>query len=487
MPRTIPRVVWAAVPMAYFLYLYGLSSVGLVGPDEPRYAAIAREMARSGDWITPRLWGEAWFEKPALLYWMGGLGFRLGLGPELAPRLPVALLSIAFLIFYWWILDREFGCRAAWISTLILGTSGAWIGFSQAAVTDLPLTATFSAAMLLALPWIGKGDACPLPAAGAMLGFAALAKGLLPLGLGVPLVMGLRSRPPWGRIALAGAAFLAVAMPWYLMCYLRNGRPFPNELFWKHHVERYFSGALMHGQPWWFYLEWLPVMLLPWSPLLLLVRASALRDRRRLFLLAWVLFDLLLLSTGVNKLPGYVLPLFPAVAALLGLALDEAANARPWLAGCALLLAVFPIAVQVLPAALVSGISRAPLPAFHWTWMAPVLLAALAWWLESSGRRLAAVFAVALGATAGVAYVKTAAAPELDHIASARALANEIAPHAGEVCVDSISRTLRYSLYYYAGGPLPECSDQPKPMRIVQPPGVPAEVIMPPTAGTVPR
>jgi 4-amino-4-deoxy-L-arabinose transferase-like glycosyltransferase len=226
-------------------------------------------------------------------------------------------------------------------------------------------------------------------------------------------------------------------------------------------------------------------MLLPWSPLLLLVRRSAIRDRRRLFLLVWVLFDLLLLSTAVNKLPGYVLPLFPAVAALLGLALDETANAGPWLAGSALLLAVFPVAVQVLPAALASGISRAPLPEFHWTWMAPVLLAALAWWLESKGRRLAAVFAVALGATAGVAYLKTATAPELDRMASARALAKEIAPHAGEVCVDTISRTLRYSLYYYAGGPLPDCSSQPKPIRIVQPPGAPAEVIMPPTAGIV--
>jgi 4-amino-4-deoxy-L-arabinose transferase-like glycosyltransferase len=314
--------------------------------------------------------------------------------------------------------------------------------------------------MLLALPWIGKGVAGPLPASGAMLGFAALAKGLLPLGLGVPLVMGLRSRVPWGRIALAGVAFLAVALPWYLLCYLHNGRPFLYEFFWKHHVERYFSGALMHGQPWWFYLEWLPVMLLPWSPLLLLVRRSAIRDRRRLFLLVWVLFDLLLLSTAVNKLPGYVLPLFPAAAALLGLALDETANAGPWLAGSALLLAVFPVAVQVL-------------------------LAALAWWLESKGRRLAAVFAVALGATAGVAYLKTATAPELDRMASARALAKEIAPHAGEVCVDTISRTLRYSLYYYAGGPLPECSSQPKPIRIVQPPGAPAKVVMPPTAGIV--
>src|SRR5689334_16562351 len=97
MPRKIPRVLWIVLPLAYLQYFHHLNAVGVFGPDEPRYASISREMAQSGDWITPRLWGEAWFEKPALLYWMSGLGFRLGLGPELAPRVPVALFAVLFL------------------------------------------------------------------------------------------------------------------------------------------------------------------------------------------------------------------------------------------------------------------------------------------------------------------------------------------------------------------------------------------------------
>src|SRR5206468_10954694 len=127
-----PHTWLFAALLIYFLYFFHLTATGMLGPDEPRYAAIGREMANSGDWVTPRLWGEPWFEKPALLYWMTATGFRLGLGPETAPRLPVAILSIAFLAFYWWILDREFGYRAAWMATLILGTCVAWIGFSQA-------------------------------------------------------------------------------------------------------------------------------------------------------------------------------------------------------------------------------------------------------------------------------------------------------------------------------------------------------------------
>jgi len=79
MLRPPPRILLLAIPLVYLLYLFDLNGVGLLSADEPRYAAVSREMARSGDWITPRLWGQPWFEKPVLLYWMEGAAFRLGL------------------------------------------------------------------------------------------------------------------------------------------------------------------------------------------------------------------------------------------------------------------------------------------------------------------------------------------------------------------------------------------------------------------------
>src|SRR5260370_33431083 len=106
-----------AIPLLYLLYFFGLTNAGLVGPDERRYAAIARQMAQSGDWITPRLWSEPWFAKRALLYWMEGAAFRLGLRQDLAPRLPRAVLSWRFLIFLSWLLRREFGAPATGFST----------------------------------------------------------------------------------------------------------------------------------------------------------------------------------------------------------------------------------------------------------------------------------------------------------------------------------------------------------------------------------
>ena len=102
--RTAAAATVASLAVA--LYLLPVSKRGLIGPDEPRYASIARHMAESGNLVTPNLWGEAWFEKPAMLFWLGAAGHAAGL--EAYTRLPVGLLCLAFLGFFHWRLRREF-------------------------------------------------------------------------------------------------------------------------------------------------------------------------------------------------------------------------------------------------------------------------------------------------------------------------------------------------------------------------------------------
>src|SRR5262245_63902775 len=86
----------------YLQFFHQLGRLGLVGPDEPRYAQVAREMAASGDFVTPRLYGDPWFEKPILYYWMAACAFKaLGIS-ELAARLPSAvagLLGVVIVFF----------------------------------------------------------------------------------------------------------------------------------------------------------------------------------------------------------------------------------------------------------------------------------------------------------------------------------------------------------------------------------------------------
>lgn len=483
MDRNVPRWVWLAPPVLYLLYFQGLSAAGLLGPDEPRYAAIARAMALSGDWVTPRLWGQPWFEKSPLLYWMSAVGFRLGWGPEIAPRLPVALLAVAFLAFYWWILRREFGQKAATLATWILATAAAWLGFAYAGVTDLPLAATFSAAMLLALPWIGKGDRRWLPLVAALLGVAMLGKYAVAAVLAAPLAIRWRNFGDLLRPRVAGV-FLLVALPWYVLCFARNGKAFV-EVAWAHQFGRFTTGALGHGEPWWFYVPVLLGLLLPWTPLVgLAARGARGGDLRRVFLLAWAAFGLIFFSLSTNKLPGYLLPLCPAIAALMGLGLAEAPRARAWLAACGLLLAVYPLAAPLIPAALADGLRHAGPRAIQWPWLLPAAALAVAVWiLDTRGRRLAATAVVALGAAAGAVYAKSAALPAADRVASARPLWRAVEDRRGEVCTDHLKRDFVFGLGYYAGQPLPECPPGSRAIHLVEAPGAPPRVAAPPAEG----
>jgi 4-amino-4-deoxy-L-arabinose transferase-like glycosyltransferase len=460
----------------YFLFFWDLTGVGALGPDEPRYAAIGREMARSGDWITPRLWGEPWFEKPALLYWLIGVGFRAGLSEDLAPRLPVALISVGFLLFYYWILRREFEARAALFATAILGTSAGWLSFSHVGVTDLPMAAAFSAAMLLCLPWI-RGEATTNQGTRSLspvlLGLAVLAKGLVPLVLALPLGwVGRRRLGAWLRPAPM-VAFVVVAAPWYVLCALVNGSQFLSDFFLRHHVGRFSSDLLQHEQPLWFYVPVLLGGLFPWTPLVaVLFRKRAYADPRRQFFLLWLVFGLVFFSVSLNKLPGYLLPLLPAASALLGLGLAELKRAQWLLAASAVLLVVIPVIAAILPEALLKGLTHVTLAPPPWLWLLPVVaLAGWVWWQESRAQRLVAVWAIVVAMTAGVVWLKATSFPALDSWVSARVFWRQISGVAAEACVEDANRSWLYSLNYYSGEPLPGCKQTPRRLHLRQAPG----------------
>ena len=82
-----------------FTFFLGLGGLPLVGPDEPRYAEIGREMWASGDWITPRLAGYLWFEKPVWLYWGEAISYHLFGVNEFAARFPSALSALLTVVF----------------------------------------------------------------------------------------------------------------------------------------------------------------------------------------------------------------------------------------------------------------------------------------------------------------------------------------------------------------------------------------------------
>jgi 4-amino-4-deoxy-L-arabinose transferase-like glycosyltransferase len=269
--------------------------------------------------------------------------------------------------------------------------------------------------------------------------------------------------------------FLITAAPWYILCYLRNGPVFLNEFFWKHHFDRFSSGVGLHEEPFWFYLPVLVAGLFPWSPAMFaLIRRGLYHDPGRRFLLLWLGFGFVFFSASSGKLPGYLLPLYPALAALVGLALDEMQNARWVLGASGLALTAIPIVGSILPAAL----ANLPSPAVLAGWdlrfaIGCAVLGAGVWWLEKSGRRVAAMAVLSAAAVCGVFYLSITALPDVDRQASARPLWREVAADTTGVCVDNIHRNWRYGLNYYSVAPLPECGTSDWPLRIEQTPGTP--------------
>jgi 4-amino-4-deoxy-L-arabinose transferase-like glycosyltransferase len=450
------RLFFAAlIGLIAALYLLNLTGMGLVSADEPRYAAIGRAMADSGDWVTPRLWGQPWFEKPALLYWMTASAFRLGLGPDLAPRLPVALLSITFLAFFWWRLRIEWGARTASFAAAMLATSAGWLAFSHVAVTDLPLAVFFSAAVLLSLPCIARGDGSLLPVAAACLGLATLAKGLVPLVLFLPVfAIGWRNWRVWAS-PMPIFAFLLCSLPWYVICTLRNGIEFPRVFFVQQTFARFGSAALQHVQPVWFYFPALLLLLYPWFPLMIFPGRGfslPMRDARVRTLAAVVVFGFIFFSVALNKLPGYLLPLLPGVFTLLGVGIARVPRPGFAMIGPVMLLGALPFLSKIAPVALAHGLRSANIP-----WQN-----AIAWLLAAgaAGIMLALVarkraFPVAASlAAAGFLWFQIAAFPEFDAVASARPLWLRTHPE----CAPPGTRSALYGLYYYAEKKIPDCT-----------------------------
>jgi 4-amino-4-deoxy-L-arabinose transferase-like glycosyltransferase len=444
------------------LYLFHLDGVGLLGPDEPRYAAIGRAMAENGDLITPRLWGSPWFEKPPLLYWMVAAGTGSGLNPDLAARLPVALLSLAFLVTAFFLLRHEFDLEAATISTALLATSAGWITFSGLCSTDLPLAVWFSFAVLLALPLMRSGPKLQLSRwrfvlIGVCFGFAMLAKGLVPLALCVPFLWFLRRF--WRNWWLAFLSLAMVAGPWYIAVYVYNGNQFLQDFFWRHHVQRLYSESLHHVQPWYFYFPVLLAGLFPWTPLVgLLASGQAWRDDRRRFLAAVFCFGFLLFSISLNKLPGYLLPLLPALFVLLGLQFERLGafrTRRLWLLPCALLISVIPTLASALPRWLgVWRFSLLPIGSFTTADLFYIAVPVAALFLA---RRSWAIVLLLVCISCEGIYLKDTVYPVLDREVSARGLWRDIKPLPGTVCDAGLTREWQYGLAFYRGSPLPSC------------------------------
>ena len=333
--------VWALLlVIAAITFFFGLGSLALMGPDEPRYAEVPREMVETGDYISPRLAGCEWFEKPVLQYWMSAAAYRVFGVNEFAARIPSALAATATVIALFFAVRRAFPERVALAVSAVTLTMGMLIAFARIVTPDTSLAAAMSISIIfghLAITAAGRARFKYWSLCGAFLGLAVLAKGLV----GIVLVLGIlgafllitRKLDASGLRGLLVALFVCVvvAAVWYAPVWLKHGSAFVDKFFIEHHFERYLTNRHSHPQPVYFYLIVTLGGTLPWTFFLLpaALRIKKLRPRTNsrdsLLALAWVWFALPLLffSFSVSKLPGYLLPVFPALAIIIGVEVEK--------------------------------------------------------------------------------------------------------------------------------------------------------------------
>lgn len=331
--RAITVLVLAA--LASLTFLFGANRLALFGPDEPRYAEIAREMFASGDYITPTLGGCPWFEKPVLFYWLGAAAYHVFGVNEFAARLPSGVGALVTVLAVYWTLSRVVSQRWATLAAVIIFTSGMMIAYAHAATPDMTLTAAMAVAILAgyrATLAEGKTALFFVALSLAATALASLAKGLVGIVLVIAilfiylLLAGRLRYLRWSHLLIGALLFAGVAASWYLPVTLRHGWEFVDEFFYRHHFRRYVADVYGHPQPVYFFPFVAAAGVLPWTFFLLpaVARLRHLRPRQNeadaLLVLAWVwlLLPLIFFSLSESKLPGYLLPVFPALAILLG-------------------------------------------------------------------------------------------------------------------------------------------------------------------------
>jgi 4-amino-4-deoxy-L-arabinose transferase-like glycosyltransferase len=339
----VARVGWTVLILAtlYACYFSRLGAIGFVGPDEPRYAWIARDMTETGDWITPRLYGKPWFEKPPLFYWGAALCFQLFGITEAAARLPSAISALLATLALAWLAWRLYGGETARWLLLLLPTTVGMIGFSHAAATDMPFSGMLTIAMVCAAVVLGltRNENTPiLPRTpwlaliffGFFLGLAVLAKGPAAIILcgGAVFFWAIFTRRGGDSLRLfhpaAIAAFCLTALPWYILCGRLNP-DFFRVFIIEHNFKRYLTPEFQHIQPFWYYVPVVTAAFLPWTALLLWSAVSAARTlwRSRIlsasgwFFLCWAACCVAFFTISRSKLPGYILPAVPAIGAIL--------------------------------------------------------------------------------------------------------------------------------------------------------------------------
>ena len=325
----------------FIVYILPLGALGLIAPDETRYAEIPREMVASGDWVVPHLNGLRYFEKPVFGYWAHAASILLFGENNIAVQLP-SVISVglsALLIFVMvsrisYGKDEKFSYMPA-LTTLIFLSCIEVFAVGNVAVLDnlfsFFVTGTITAFYFATENQRGsKKERIYLILSGLSCGLAFLTKGFLAFALPVLtvapyLVWVKRYRDLLRMCWLPILTAVLVALPWSIMIHLREP-DFWNFFFWNEHIRRFMGENSQHQKSFYYFIMISLGTFIPWTFMIpaaakgiwLLVKKEDMPQTRLIkYSICWMLLPFLFLSTSNGKLLTYILPCFPPFAILM--------------------------------------------------------------------------------------------------------------------------------------------------------------------------
>ncbi|AON54415.1 glycosyltransferase family 39 protein [Herbaspirillum seropedicae] len=341
--------VWTLLILFLLVWFWMLGARVLVPTDEGRYAEMAREMVATQDWITTRLNGIKYFEKPPLQTWMNAITFELfGLG-EWQARLWTGLCGLLGIGLAAYTGKRVFSARVGYYAALVLASSFFWAGMGHINTLDMGLSGMMTIALcaLLMAQRDGasrEGQRNWMLLCWAGMALAVLSKGLIGIVLpGAVLVLYTlfaRDWAIWKRLHLVKGLllFFAICTPWFVAVSLRNPE-FPQFFFIHEHFQRFTTKIHSRTGPWYYFIPILLLGIIPWLGVFFQSLWKGTREQRdtagynslnggrfqpKRLLLVWAVFIFVFFSISDSKLPSYVLPIFPALALLIACYLEEA-------------------------------------------------------------------------------------------------------------------------------------------------------------------
>lgn len=338
LPLESPRVLWALAMCFLCIWFYMLGARTLVPTDEGRYAEMAREMLATGDWITLRLNGIKYFEKPPLQNWMNALTFAaFGLGDWQA-RLWTGLSGLIGIVAVGYTGRKIFTPRVGTIAAIVLGSSFYWAGMGHINSLDMGLSGMLAVTMCGLL--LGQHEASSdkerrnaMLACWIGMALATMSKGLigfvLPGAVLVIYTLLTRDWALWARLHFGKGLilFFAITAPWFILIAIRNPEH-PHFFFIHEHIQRFTSNVHKRDGSWYYFFPLLALGIIPWIGLLLQGMRTGIQEMKRGFqplkmLLIWSVFFFFFFSISHSKLPGYILPIFPALALMIAVYLEE--------------------------------------------------------------------------------------------------------------------------------------------------------------------